>query len=129
MTGSQIVFESIGKAALKRFEVPRPGAGEVLLANEYTVVSAGTERANLVSLPNTPRRFPHYPGYSGVGRVIAVGDGVENANIGDRVLSNFSGHRSHAVQRAGSSGGGRPRPCEELEPCCDPCRMKARPQR
>ena len=100
MTGSYIVFESIGKAVLERFEIPQPQVGEVLLENEYTVVSAGTERANLMNLPNTSLRFPYYPGYSGVGRVIAVGDGVENARIGDRALANASGHRSHAVQSA-----------------------------
>ena len=100
MTGSYIVFESIGKAVLKPFKVQQPKAGQVLLENEYTVVSAGTERANLINLPNTSLRFPYHPGYSGVGRVIAVGDGVENAKIGDRVLANSSGHRSHAVQRA-----------------------------
>jgi len=100
VTGSYIVIESIGKAVVKSFEVPQPKAGEVLLANDYTVISAGTERANLMGLPNTSGQFPWHPGYCGIGRVIAVGDGVENANIGDRVLSSFSGHRSHAIQRA-----------------------------
>ena len=100
MTGSYVVFESIGTAVLKQFEVPQPKAGEVLLENEYTVVSAGTERANLVNLPNTSLRFPYHPGYSGIGRVIAIGDGVENVVIGDRALAESSGHRSHAVQRA-----------------------------
>ena len=100
MTGSYIVFESIGTAELKPFEVPQPKAGEVILENEYTVVSAGTERANLMNLPNTSLEFPYHPGYCGIGRVIAVGDGVENAKIGNRALSYLSGHRSHAVQSA-----------------------------
>ena len=100
MTGRYIVFESIGKAVLKEFEVRQPKAGEVLLENEYTVVSAGTERANLMNLPNTSLKFPYHPGYCGIGQVIAVGDGVENAKVGDRALASFSGHRSHAVQRA-----------------------------
>lgn len=100
MTGHVVVFESIGTAVLRPFEVPRPGAGEVLLANEYTVVSAGTERANLLGMPNTPGRFPSHPGYCGVGRVAAVGEGVENVTVGDRVLADFSGHRSHAIQNA-----------------------------
>ena len=100
MTGHYIVFESIGKAVLQPFEVPQPKTGEVLIENDYTVVSAGTERANLMNLPNTSLQFPYYPGYSGVGRVIAIGDGVANARVGDRVLSVSSGHRSHAVQQA-----------------------------
>ncbi|MBN2308702.1 MAG: zinc-binding alcohol dehydrogenase [Candidatus Hydrogenedentes bacterium] len=100
MKGRYVAFESIGKAVLKEFEIPQPGAGEILLENDYTVVSAGTERANLMFLPNTSLKFPHHPGYSGLGRVIAVGEGVENAKVGDRVLSDFSGHRSHALQKA-----------------------------
>ncbi|NLX05616.1 MAG: zinc-binding alcohol dehydrogenase [Phycisphaerae bacterium] len=100
MTGYYIIFESVGRAVLKEFEVRKPKAGEVLLENHYTVVSAGTERANLLNLPNTSMQFPYYPGYCGVGRVIAVGEGVENARIGDRALANFSGHRSHAIQKA-----------------------------
>ena len=100
MAGSYIVFESVGKAVLKQFEVPKPKVGEVLVENEYTVVSAGTERANLMNLANTSLKFPYYPGYSGVGRVIAIGDGVENAKVGDRVLADHSGHRSHVIQRA-----------------------------
>jgi len=100
VTGSYVVFESIGKAVLKECGVPQPKAGEVLLESEYTVVSAGTERANLMNLPNTSLKFPYHPGYSGVGRAIATGEGVENVKIGDRVLWNHIGHRSHAIQRA-----------------------------
>lgn len=101
MAGSYIVFESIGKAVLRPFEVPQPKAGEVLLENDFTVVSAGTERANLINLPNTSDMFPYHPGYCGIGRVVAVGDGVENAKVGDRALTTFSsGHRSHVLHSA-----------------------------
>lgn len=100
MTGHYIVFETLGTAVLKTFEVPQPGPGEVLLENEFTVISAGTERANLVGLPNTSGTFPFYPGYCGLGHVIAVGDGVDKVKVGDRALANWSGHRSHALQKA-----------------------------
>ena len=100
MTGSYIVVESAGKAVLKEFDVPEPGPGEVLLENDYTVISAGTERANLVGLPNTSGRFPYHPGYCGVGRVIAVGDGVGNVEVGDRAIAWSTGHRSHAIRKA-----------------------------
>ncbi|PJB60693.1 MAG: alcohol dehydrogenase [Armatimonadetes bacterium CG_4_9_14_3_um_filter_66_14] len=100
MTGHYIVVETKGQAVLKPFEVPEPKAGEVLLENDYTVVSAGTERANLVGLPNTSGKFPFYPGYCGIGRVLALGDGVGNVEVGERALAHFSGHRSHAIQRA-----------------------------
>lgn len=100
MTGHYIVFESPGNAVLKPFEVPEPQVGQVLLENHYTVVSAGTERANLLNMPNTSGDFPKCPGYCGMGRVIAVGNGVDNARVGDRALAVFSGHRSHALQSA-----------------------------
>ena len=53
MICSRIVFEAAGRAALEQFDIPPLKPGEVLLENEFTVVSAGTERANLVRLPNT----------------------------------------------------------------------------
>ncbi len=106
MTGHYIVFESVGKAVLKPFQVPEPKAGEVLLENEYTVVSAGTERANLVQLPNTGTSesgFPLTPGYSGAGRVIAVGEGVTSLKVGDRAIINWGGHRSHTIKKAAAT--------------------------
>ena len=98
MKGRYVVFESVGKAVLKEFDVRKPGPGEVLLEQDYTIVSAGTERANLVGLPNTSGQFPYHPGYSGVGRVISIGDGVEGVDLGDRVLAPFGGgHKTHVT--------------------------------
>ena len=100
MTGHYIVFEAIGTAVLKPCEVPSPAPGEVLVESDYSVVSAGTERANLMNLPNTSGEFPYYPGYCGIGRVTALGEGIENVTLGDRVLVTWAGHRSHALQKA-----------------------------
>jgi len=103
MRGNYIVFESVGKAALKQFEVLQPQAGEILIENNYTVISAGTERANLINLPNTvvaEKGFPFLPGYCGAGRVIAAGKEVTNLQIGDRVVINWGGHRSHTIKKA-----------------------------
>ena len=103
MTGSYVVFESIGKAILKTFEVTPPLADEVLLESDYTVISAGTERANLINLPNTgtdENGFPFLPGYCGAGRVIAAGKDVTNLKNGDRVILAWGGHRSHTIKKA-----------------------------
>lgn len=103
MIGRRIVFESVGKAVLQPFEIPQLKADEVLMENDYTVVSAGTERANLVRLPNTEcavGNFPFYPGYCGSGRIVAVGGDVTNLKIGDRVVVNWGGHRSHTIKKA-----------------------------
>lgn len=103
MTGSVICFESKGRAVLDEFEIPGQRPGEVLLESDYTVVSAGTERANLVGLPNTctaESGFPFQPGYCGSGRVVAIGEGVENLQVGDRAVIAWGGHRSHTVKLA-----------------------------
>ena len=103
MTGSYVVFESIGQAILKTFEVAPPLADEVLLESDYTVISAGTERANLIKLPNTgtdENGFPFLPGYCGAWRVIAAGKDVTNLKVGDRVIISWGGHRSHTIKKA-----------------------------
>lgn len=103
--GKEIIFEAKGKAVLRDYEVNQPGVGEVLIACDYSVVSAGTERANLLGMPNTgtgEHGFPWAPGYCGSGRIVAVGEGVESHKVGDRVLINWGGHRSYFIKRAES---------------------------
>lgn len=51
---------------------PSIEAGRLLIESEISLISIGTEREALRAAP----RFPYYPGYSLVGRVIAVGEGV-----------------------------------------------------
>jgi 2-desacetyl-2-hydroxyethyl bacteriochlorophyllide A dehydrogenase len=102
MNGKCIVFESIGKAVLKKFKIPKLKPGEVLLENDYTVISAGTERANLMQLPHTSTSdgSTWIPGYSGSGRIIAVGENVPDLKLGDRVVISWGGHCSHSIKKA-----------------------------
>lgn len=103
MKGYQIIFESKGKAALQKITLPELKADEVLVESDYSVLSAGTEGANLIQLPNTVTAeygFPHHPGYSTSGHVTALGEGVTELKIGDRVVVNWCGHRSHIVKKA-----------------------------
>ena len=100
MTGKRIVWPRAGEAELQEFEVPPPGRGEVLIGMEYSVLSAGTERACLIAKPNTPQTFPQYPGYCGIGRVVAAGGDVETVRVGERVLADHAGHCSLFVKPA-----------------------------
>ncbi len=103
MDGKRICFTGKGKAKLESFLLPDLASGDVLIENEYTVVSAGTERANLVQLPNTgtsENGFPFYPGYCGIGRVVKLGDRVDALRLGDRVIVAWAGHSSHSVKPA-----------------------------
>src|SRR3712207_3491658 len=81
----EVRFESI--------ELPQPGPSQVLIATEATAISAGTELAIYTGIhqwladpSRTWPKFPFVPGYSGVGRIAATGEGVEAWSVGDRVI-------------------------------------------
>lgn len=106
MKARAIVFEGVGRVALRPVEIPEPGAGEVLIAAEYTVISPGTELRCLAG-KQAGAVFPFIPGYSLVGRVVARGSGSV-LPIGTRVYCSgtaradvartWGGQTSHAVQ-------------------------------
>ncbi len=81
---------------IEDFELPNIKDDEVLIATESTLISPGTERAFLLSLPNARGGYPSRPGYSNIGKVVAVGKKVSGFSIGDRVASTH-GHTSHFV--------------------------------
>ena len=86
---SYVVAESPGNVALKtaEYDPQTLKPDEVLLKNEYSVISAGTERAWIIGQSNNPgQHFPFYPGYSASGYVAAAGSEVTNLKAGDRVL-------------------------------------------
>lgn len=65
---------------------PVPGPGEVAI----NVLACGVCRSNLHMvegdwLPGTPAKLPIIPGHEVVGRVKAVGPGVDNLRVGDRI--------------------------------------------
>lgn len=93
-----IVFTAPGKVEL----VPQenqgiaPGPGEVSGATVASLVSAGTELALLTR----DESFPFHPGYASVFRVEAIGEGVENIEVGDFALAmgNHCSHQKHPVR-------------------------------
>jgi threonine dehydrogenase-like Zn-dependent dehydrogenase len=92
--GSRLIFRGEDDCAVESFAIPEELApGQVLIRNEVSLVSPGTElailrkrhRAFSDDKPSPFSTFPFYPGYAEVGRVEAVGPGVEAPRIGDLV--------------------------------------------
>lgn len=73
---------------------------EIAVRVEFTAISPGTECANYLALdpdvlkPNRWCSYPWVPGYSGIGRVIAVGSSVKEFAVGDLVTGVIR-HLSH----------------------------------
>ena len=86
-----ITYTDYGAAAdvLQLVELPTPdcGPGEVLVALAYSSVNPSDVKARLGTRADAPKPpFPAViPHSDGAGRIVAVGDGVDAARIGQRV--------------------------------------------
>lgn len=59
MKNKQIFFTGVHKAELLETEIPSViPPGDVLAETVYTVISGGTERACIMGMDNTPKKFP-----------------------------------------------------------------------
>ena len=94
MENRKILFTAPEKAEVVACPMPEIGPDEVLIETDYTVISAGTEKANLLDTPNVGHQWPKHLGYSGSGHIIAVGDQVKDYQVGDRVLTDHLGHQA-----------------------------------
>lgn len=94
MNRREIIFEKPQKVVYKENPLPIMTDESVVVKMHYTVISGGTERANLMAEKNTWNKFPMTIGYCGVGTVKDVGALVKNVNIGDRVLVYHGIHTS-----------------------------------
>lgn len=92
MENRKILFTAPGVAEVVSCEMPVLEPDEVLIETDYTVISAGTEKANITDLPNVSHTWPKQLGYSGSGRIIEVGSNVTDYKVGDRVLTDHLGH-------------------------------------
>lgn len=94
----RIIFTAPGVAELLEREMPAPAKNEVQVRLTVSTISSGTERANLVGDPNISYGnagsvvFPRTLGYSSAGTVEAVGDGVTEFKVGDRVAMSWTTH-------------------------------------
>jgi threonine dehydrogenase-like Zn-dependent dehydrogenase len=92
-------LDATGHALVIKAPVPKPKTGQVLVRVRASLVSPGTElsgakraRAEGQTDPGTPRPF----GYQNAGDVIALGRGVKQFKVGDRVACMGGGYALHA---------------------------------
>jgi 2-desacetyl-2-hydroxyethyl bacteriochlorophyllide A dehydrogenase len=105
MKNKQIVFTEPNVATLVENELSDElEENEVLVKMEYTAISSGTERANLIGEIhiNGAKKmdkavFPRALGYSGVGIIERVGERVKSIQPGDRVIVYFGKHKQYNV--------------------------------
>lgn len=100
MKTKQIVFTSLGVAELLDTECLPPSEHEVTVRLEYSAISSGTEKANLIGLRNgvnvsedNEAVFPRTVGYSASGIVTETGNGVKSVKLGDRVIVFWGKHK------------------------------------
>ena len=111
MKTRQVVVLKPFEVAVREVDLPPPAPNQVLVATEFSTVSAGTELAVYTGThqwlqdPNLPDwKFPFRPGYSAAGVVVAVGSEVKAVTPGQRV--SFPGnHASHELLTVGHERG------------------------
>ncbi len=111
MTRRNLIFAAPRQITLRDAQVPEPGEGQVLVAARLSAISAGTEM--LVYRGQAPADLPAdatipglsgslaYPlpyGYSLVGEVVGLGQGIPESWLGRRAFA-FHPHDSHFTSR------------------------------
>ena len=109
MKTKQIVFTKANLAELLDVEYEAPKENEVTVEMEYSAISAGTEKANYIGQRNgtgiaegEEAVFPRTVGYSGAGTVTAVGAGVTDICVGDKVVAYWGKHKKHQTLSRGN---------------------------
>lgn len=101
MKNKCIVLVGPEELELRDVELKPLKPDEIRVKNEYSCISAGTERANIVDMPNTVHKFNRAFGYNSVGIIIDKGEEVKDFKIGERVLCFFAGgHRLYTTGKA-----------------------------
>ena len=102
MNTKQIIFTAPGVAELLDAECLPPKEHEVTVSLEFSAISSGTEKANLLGMRNGTNIsedqeavFPRTVGYSAAGIVTAVGNSVSSVNVGDRVIVFWGKHKKN----------------------------------
>ena len=100
MKGRRLLCRGLRQIEVEDFEIGKLPDDGILVQNEYTAVSVGTEIYNWVhgASPGRPFSFPRPTGYCNAGTVIEVGKNVKDVKPGDHVAGQGC-HASHNVLR------------------------------
>jgi threonine dehydrogenase-like Zn-dependent dehydrogenase len=98
-TGKRLLVDAAGKVYIEEFEPPTPGPGQILVRVTTTQVSAGSEmnvvrRRRQAAAEERADFAAQSIGYTALGRVAAIGAGISDFAIGDRVLCSGN-HSTH----------------------------------
>lgn len=104
MSNPTIVFPKARDVALQDRAVPTAGEGQILIRTTQTLISTGTELT--IMSGEFPQgsdwdkygQFPFTAGYSNAGKVVAVGEGVDESWIGVHVTL-AAHHAAYVVSR------------------------------
>lgn len=77
-------YEGVDKLDLTEVADPKPGPGEALLEMRFAALNPADAFLAKAMYPANPP-LPHILGRDGVGKVVALGSGVENLRLGDVV--------------------------------------------
>ncbi|MEO7931685.1 MAG: zinc-binding alcohol dehydrogenase [Chthoniobacterales bacterium] len=86
-TANVVLFEEINKVGIGTARLKVCASDEIVTETIYSAISPGTELRTLAGHYGAADKFPFIPGYSSVGRVIAVGDKASGWRVGDLVSS------------------------------------------
>jgi len=103
MEKTKVVFTGIKQVELQTEEIPALSDGEILIENEASLISTGTELTCLEANVDPDSmwatksiKYPMLPGYSMVGKVVDAGKDVPAGYIGKRIMY-AKGHATHHV--------------------------------
>ena len=98
MKGHRLISPARRRIEVEEFEISAPGPTQVLVRNQLTAVSAGTEIYCWLhgAEPGREPTFPRTTGYCSTGTVVDVGRDVSDVKPGDRVAAQGS-HASHGL--------------------------------
>lgn len=102
MTMRQAIVDQAGgpdNIRIERTAIPEPGPGQLRIQVAYAALNPLDTHARALRVDWMHPGFPFVPGYEYAGRVEAVGDGVNQSRIGQRVACNglWGGNADFAV--------------------------------